>query len=117
MKVSLTSIGGAKVRIGICVVAIAIAILNTAATLAGDPRAATSKAETLCAGCHGPDGISTNPIWPNLAGQKEEYFIKTMIDYRDGARQDPNMAALAKTLTEEEIEDLAAYYAALALGG
>ncbi len=104
-------------RISICVVAVAIAITNMTVTLAGNPKAATSKAETLCAGCHGPDGISTNPLWPNVAGQKELYLIKAMRDYRDGTRSDPNMAAFAQTLSDQEIEDLAAYYAELPPGG
>ncbi len=104
-------------RIRICVVALAIAFTNVAVTHAGDPKAATSKAQKLCAGCHGPDGISINPIWPNLAGQKAQYFIKAMKDYRDGTRQDPNMVPLAQALTDEEIEDLAAYYARLPAGG
>ncbi len=53
-------------RIGTSVVALAIAITSMSVTQAGDPKAATDKAETLCAGCHGPEGISTNPLWPNL---------------------------------------------------
>jgi cytochrome c553 len=117
MEVGLTNIGGMKVRIGISVVVIAIAITNIAVALAGDPKAAANKAKTLCAGCHGPDGISTNPLWPNLAGQKEQYLIKTMKEYRDNIRPDPNMAAYAQTLGDQEIEDLAAYYAELPPGG
>lgn len=80
---------------------------------AADSLAATEKAKTLCAGCHGPTGISTNPLWPNLAGQKAEYLAKTMRDYQSGQRQDPNMTALAGTLSAEEISALAAYYASL----
>jgi len=88
-------------------------VATMAVAQAGDANAAKGKAETLCAGCHGPDGISTNPIWPNLAGQKEQYLIKSMQEYRDSVRPDPNMRALAQGLTDKEIEDLAAYYAAL----
>jgi len=105
------------VRMGIFAVAVAIAMTSIVVTLAGNPKAATNKAETLCAGCHGPDGISTNPLWPNLAGQKEQYLIKTMKEYRDSTRPDPNMAAYAQTLSDQEIEDLAAYYAELPPGG
>ena len=104
-------------KIGISLIIVATAIASMAVALAGDPTAAASKAKTLCAGCHGPDGISTNPLWPNLAGQKEAYLIKAMKDYRDGIRSDPNMAAFAQTLSDEEIEDLAAYYAESASGG
>ena len=103
-------------RIGISVVAAAIAITSMSVAQAGDPTAAADKAKTVCAGCHGPEGISTNPLWPNLAGQKEQYFIKTLKEYRDGTRPDPNMAALAQGLSDREIEDLAAYYAGLSDG-
>jgi len=99
------------VRIGISVVAAAIAITSMSVAQAGDPTAAAQKAKTLCAGCHGPEGISTNPLWPNLAGQKEQYFVKALKEYRDGIRLDPNMAAMAQGLGDKEIEDLAAYYA------
>jgi len=97
----------------------ALLILLTAAgvglaPLAGaDAMASAEKAKTLCAGCHGPTGISVNPLWPNLAGQKSDYLAKTMRDYQNGQRQDPNMSALAQTLTAEEIVELADYYAAL----
>jgi cytochrome c553 len=102
------------VRISIGAIAVvAMAITNMSVALAGDPAAATSKAKTLCAACHGPDGVSMNPLWPNLAGQKEQYMAKALTDYRAGNRTDPTMAPLAKTLTDKEIEDLAAYYAGL----
>jgi cytochrome c553 len=70
-------------------------------------------AQTLCAGCHGPTGISTNPLWPNLAGQKDQYSAKQMRAYRDGTRTDPNMSALMQGLSNEDISELAAYYAKL----
>ena len=100
-----------RIRISVVMAAIAITIANMAVAQAGDANAAKGKAETLCAGCHGPDGISTNPLWPNIAGQKEQYLVKAMQEYRSSARPDPNMAAIAQGLSDEEIEDLAAYYA------
>ena len=80
---------------------------------AADSMAAEQKAKTLCAGCHGPTGISVNPLWPNLAGQKADYMVKTLREYQSGKRQDPNMTALAQTLTEAEMSAISAYYAAL----
>jgi cytochrome c553 len=74
---------------------------------------AEQMAKTLCAGCHGPTGISTNPLWPNLAGQHAAYTAKQLRDFRDGAREDPNMSGLSQTLTDRQIEALAAYYAEL----
>jgi cytochrome c553 len=107
-KINLTSTGGAKVRISIFVVAAAIAITSTSA-MAGDPNPANI-AKTVCAGCHGPEGISTNPLWPNLAGQKELYLSKAINDYRSGARKDPVMGPLAQGLSDRDVEELAAYY-------
>jgi cytochrome c553 len=102
-----------KIRISVVAAVIAMTIANMSAAQAADATAAAQKAKTVCAGCHGPEGISTNPIWPNIAGQKEQYLVKTLKEYRDNIRPDPNMAALALSLTDEEIEGLAAYYAGL----
>lgn len=74
---------------------------------------AEQMAKTLCAGCHGPQGISTNELWPNLAGQKAGYTAQQLRAYRDGTRNDPNMNGLSSTLTDEQIENLADYYARL----
>jgi len=101
------------VRIGMSTVAAAIVIASMSMAQAGDPVAATDKAETVCAGCHGPAGISTNPTWPNIAGQKEQYLIKALKEYRSGVRAEQTMSAMALALTDREIEDLAAYYAGL----
>ena len=100
-------------RMGILTVAAAIALTNLSVATAGDPAAAATKAKTLCASCHGPEGVSANPLWPNLAGQKEQYLAKAMSDYKSGNRNDPTMAPLAKGLSDDEILDLAAYYAGL----
>lgn len=86
-----------------------LAICGQAA--AGDAAAGQAKA-AICAGCHGPTGISGNPLWPNLAGQQEAYLAKSIRDYRDGTRQDVNMSAIAKTLSDADVENLAAYFAA-----
>lgn len=74
-------------------------------------------AKTLCAGCHGPNGISTNPLWPNLAGQHSAYTAVQLRAYRDGTRTDPNMNALVSNLSDDEIDALAEYYAKLPGGG
>jgi len=95
----------------------AVSSLILAATLAVTPAFAESEAEqtarTLCAGCHGPDGVSSNPIWPNLAGQKAAYTANQLKAYRDGTRSDPSMSGLAQPLTDAEIEALADYYSRL----
>jgi cytochrome c553 len=52
-------------------------------------------------------------MWPNLAGQGQAYLVKTMKDYRDGARPDPLMAPPVAGMSDEDIESLAAYYSGL----
>ena len=78
----------------------------------GDAAAGKAKAGT-CAGCHGAAGISANPVWPNLAGQKDAYLIKQMKDFKNGTRKDPMMSPMAKPLSDADIANLAAYYSGL----
>jgi len=82
----------------------------SASALAGDVEAGKIKS-AMCASCHGVNGISMSPLWPNLAGQKEQYLIKQIKAFRDGTRQDPMMAPMVAALSDADIENLAAYYA------
>ena len=93
--------------------ALLVAPLMMAATAqAADPAAGQAKA-AVCMACHGADGVGVGPEWPNLAGQKELYLAKQMRAFRDGTRSDPLMSAQAAGLSDEDIEDLAAYYSGL----
>lgn len=76
---------------------------------AGDPAEGQKKSQT-CAACHGPDGNSTIPDNPKLAGQHYDYLLKALKDYKAGARKSPIMAPMVANLTQRDIEDLAAYY-------
>ncbi len=78
----------------------------------GDAAAGKDKA-AACVECHGADGRSPNREWPNLAGQKPDYLIKQMRKFRDGIREDPLMSPVAATLSNEDINDLAAWFAGL----
>jgi len=82
----------------------------SASALAGDVEAGRIKS-AMCASCHGVNGISMSPLWPNLAGQKEQYLIKQIKAFRDGTRQDPMMAPMVAALSDADIENLAAYSA------
>lgn len=75
--------------------------------------AAPDKA-TTCVACHGEGGISVTPMWPTLAGQHEDYLAYALRQYLNGERTDPVMSTQAQSLqlTEEDIRELAAYYAA-----
>lgn len=97
-------------------VMVMISLTSSFMLLAGVPVHADETedtAKTLCAGCHGPVGISTNDLWPNLAGQKAGYIAQQLKAYRDGTRVDANMSGLVQNLTDEQIAALAAYYAKL----
>jgi len=85
-------------------------VLSGAAGAAGDAAAGKAKS-AVCAACHGADGNSTNPLWPNLAGQHAPYMVKQLKDFKSGARKDPVMAPMAAPLSEQDMENLAAYFA------
>jgi len=104
-----------RIQWGISVGLAAGIMVWTASALAGDPAAGEEKAAT-CHACHGADGMGTNPMYPVLAGQYEDYLVHSLKAYRDGSRKNAIMAGLAAPLSDEDIEDLAAYYASLPSG-
>lgn len=66
----------------------------------------------LCAACHGQQGNSTNSQWPNIAGQHPKYFIKQLKDMKEGSlRPALIMGGVVATLSDQDMDDLAAYYA------
>ncbi len=81
------------------------------AQAAGDPAAGKAKSAS-CAGCHGPTGKGVAPN-PAIAGMSEAQFVQAMHDYKSGKRPNPMMKNLASSLSEQDIENLAAYYASL----
>jgi cytochrome c553 len=94
-----------------------------AATIGGIEQALASvSAEIIaktqtCAVCHGQQGVSSNPEWPNLAGQHASYLRKQLMEYQQGTkRQAPIMAGIVASLSEADMKDLAAYYASLPRG-
>lgn len=83
---------------------------EAAAPTAGDAAKGKEKSP-LCVACHGPDGNSTNPIWPKIAGQHASYIEKQLTDFHGEARKDATMSPMAAPLSPEDIKNLAAYYA------
>ena len=86
--------------------------LSGPAHAAGDADAGKAKS-ALCAACHGADGTSPMDIWPNLKGQKYAYLVKQIKAFRDGTRKDPSMQPMVASLSDDDIENLAAYYSSL----
>ena len=80
------------------------------ATAKGDAEAGKLKA-AACAGGHELDGNSTSPQYPKLAGRHELFLVKALCAYQKGLRKDPLMKPLVAYLSEQDIENLAAYYA------
>lgn len=80
-----------------------------AANSAGDPAKGQEKSAT-CQGCHGPDGNSLGPDWPNLAEQHADYLSKQLHNFQSGARKDPTMTGMAATVNDEDIKDITAYF-------
>ena len=76
----------------------------------GDPAAGKEKA-AVCAACHNPDGNSVNPQWPKLAGQHSSYTLKQLHNFKDGSRDNAIMAGQVAALSDQDMTDLAAYYA------
>ncbi len=94
-------------------VLIAAALVAGAANVAhaaGDAEAGKNKS-AVCAACHGADGNSAVPNFPKLAGQGAAYTVKQLKDIKSGARPVPEMAGIVPGLSEQDMEDLAAYYA------
>ena len=89
-----------------------LAAASIPALAKGDIEAGKTKSAT-CQACHGADGNAADPQYPRLAGQYHDYLARELHEYRDGSRTNPIMVGFAKPLTDQEIEDLAAYFSAL----
>lgn len=79
---------------------------------AGDAAAGKALAG-LCAACHGPNGISVNPLWPSLAGQQQAYLATQIRAFRNRERDEITMQPFVENLSDADIDNLAAYYAGL----
>ena len=79
---------------------------------AGDVKAGRAKA-LMCQACHGLDGLSKVPDAPNIAGQTEPYIVAQLQAYKSGARKNDAMSVVAPSLSDTDIEDLAAYFSAI----
>jgi cytochrome c553 len=87
-----------------------LALALPAAGSSGDAEVGRKKS-TPCAACHGANGTSASPDFPNLAGQYEDYILTALTHYKNGKRKNPIMAAQVKDLTQKDMLDLAAYFA------
>jgi cytochrome c553 len=77
-----------------------------------DGQAGKAKA-TQCFACHGSDGLARVPDAPNLAGQNESYLVKSLNDYKSGARKHEVMSMMTRTLSADDMAHIASYYSRL----
>ena len=80
--------------------------------VAGDAEAGKNKAIT-CGACHGADGNSVNPVWPSLAGQHPTYTVAQLQAFKSGTRSEPLMLGQVMSLSDEDMRNLAVYFAGM----
>ncbi|MDG0996577.1 MAG: cytochrome c [Gammaproteobacteria bacterium] len=90
----------------------AVVSLSSGLVQAADIDAGKAKAAS-CAGCHGGAGISPAPMYPNLAGQKEMYLYQQLAAFQSGERNNAMMASMVAGLSDDDMKNIAAYYASL----
>jgi cytochrome c553 len=95
--------------------AVAFAAAAAALPVAAQDVQAGARKAIACQTCHGMDGLSRLPDAPNLAGQPVGYLERALRAFRDGARKNEMMSVAARTLSDQDIRDLAAYYGAIKL--
>ena len=84
------------------------------AAAAADLEAGRKIADAQCAACHGKDGkTSADPSYPKLAGQYADYLVKALNDYQSGGRKNAIMGGMAKPLSKQDMQNVAAYFASL----
>jgi len=83
--------------------------ISLQAVAGGDASAGQAKS-AICAACHGVDGNSAVPNWPKLAGQHEQYLTRQVSLIKSGARQVPEMIGIVPGLSDQDINDLSAYF-------
>ena len=100
-------------------VSVLLACIWTVPVSAADITAGEQKAAN-CMGCHGPKGKSSSAQWPNLAAQQSTYIVNQLNAFKTGTRNNPMMQSMAANLSDDDINNLAAYYSsqpAVSAGG
>ena len=91
----------------------ALVVTSPFAQAEGDITAGRTIMAAKCQGCHGKEGLSKSISTPNLAGQREYYLIWSLRKYKTGKRESPMMSSALKSLSDEDMVNVAAYYAAI----
>ena len=106
MKIKLASL--------FAITGLALAATQVQADSLVDGSIEDGKAKSLTyTACHGPEGNSVSPMWPNIAGQNAPYLLTQLKAFKDGSRTDPLMSAQAMMLSDQDMADLAVYFESL----
>lgn len=89
-----------------------LALTATQTFAAGDPARGKTKTAT-CVACHGQDGNSVDPQYPRLAGQYADYLARALHEYKSGDRSNPIMKGFVTSLSDQDIDDISAYFATM----
>ncbi len=89
---------------------VSVLVASASAMAGGNIEAGKEKA-TACAACHGANGVSVSPMFPTIAGQHADYLAHALQAYKTGKRNNPIMQGTVAALSDEDIEDLSAYFA------
>ena len=93
-----------------CVTVLFVLLGSNPVLSAGDPVAGKEKS-AACVACHGADGNSVTPTFPKIAGQYKDYLFTSLMSYKNGQRNNAIMSGIVAALSEQDMEDLAAFYA------
>ena len=97
--------------LAVCLLTLGAASASIPAYAAGDATKGATTVNTVCAACHGADGNSPIGMYPNLAGQHPEYINKQLLNFKAGDRKNAIMSGMAATLSPEDMQNVAAYFA------
>ncbi len=95
------------------ILVLVVQVVFAGSAIAGGNVAAGKEKSQTCVACHGESGMSAVATFPNIAGQYEDYLYIALTSYKSGSRNNAIMSGIVAALTEQDMEDLAAYYASL----
>ena len=95
------------------ILGLAALVVTSSLTQAAGNSAAGRTVMVKCQSCHGKDGLAIEYWSPNIAGQKQDYLVRSLMAYKGGRRMSPMMFGVVSGLSDEDMANVAAYYAAI----
>ncbi len=113
MKNSILKMGRIKTMPLVALTLMAAGLMHPGSAIAGGNPAAGQQKAVTCTACHGEDGQGVSAEFPKLAGQHASYLEQALKQYKNGQRKNAIMAGFSAGLSDQDIEDLAAWYAGM----